>query len=64
MTASEKVQAIMALTRMVFESAEAEVRRLHLGIDRREAFLRTAAFHLDRDTMMRVYGWDPESASA
>jgi hypothetical protein len=46
MTASEKVQGMLELTRMVFETAQAEVR------------------HLDRDTMIRVYGWDPESAGA
>ena len=64
MTASEKVQGMLDLTRMVFETAEAEVRRQHPGIDEREAFLRTAARHLDREIMMRVYGWDPESADA
>ena len=64
MTASEKVQGMLDLTRMVFETAEAEVRRQHPGIDEREAFLRTAARHLDRETMMRVYGWEPESADA
>lgn len=64
MSASEKVQAIFSLTRMVFDTAQAEMRRRHPGIDEREAFLRTAALHLDRETMMRVYGWDPESAGA
>ena len=63
MTASDKVQGIFQLTRMVFETAAAEVRRQHPGIDGREAFLRTAARHLDRETMIRVYGWDPESAA-
>jgi hypothetical protein len=64
MTASEKVQGMLSLTRMVFETAEAEIRRQHPGIDEREVFLRAAARHLDRETMMRVYGWDPESADA
>ncbi len=64
MTASEKVHGMLALTRMVFETAEAEVRRRYPGIGDREAFLRTAALHLDRETMRRVYGWDPESAGA
>jgi hypothetical protein len=64
MTASEKVNGMLGLTRMVFETAEAEVRRQHPGIDEREVFLRTAARHLDRETMMRVYGWYPESADA
>lgn len=64
MSAAQKVQAIFDLSRMVFEAAEAEVRRQHPGIGARAAFLRTAARHLDRETMMRVYGWDPESAAA
>lgn len=64
MTASEKVNGMLGLTRMVFETAEAEVRRQHPGIDEREVFLRTAARHLDRETMMRVYGWYPEGADA
>jgi hypothetical protein len=62
MSASEKVQGMLSLTRMVFETAQAEVRRQHPGISEREAFLRTAARHLDRETMMRVYGWDSENA--
>jgi len=27
--------------------------------DEREIFLRVAARRLDRDTMIKVYGWDP-----
>jgi len=64
MTASEKVNGMIDLTRMVFETAEAEIRRQHPGISEREVFLRAAARHLDRETMMRVYGWDPESVDA
>ena len=63
MTPSEKVRGIFQLSRMLFETAEAEVRRLHPGIAEREVFLRTAARYLDRETMIRVYGWDPESAA-
>jgi hypothetical protein len=62
MTASEKVQGILELTSMAFETARAGVRRQHPGISEREVFLRTAARHLNRETMIRVYGWDPESA--
>ena len=64
MSACEKVQAIFALSRMVFEAAETELRNQHPGMSEREAFLRTAARHLDRETMRLVYGWDPESAEA
>ena len=62
MSASDKVNGMLNLTRRVFETAQAEVRRQYPGIGEREVFLRTAARHLDRETMIRVYGWDPESA--
>jgi len=62
MSASEKVEGMLELARMAFETARAEVRR-H-GIDEREVFLRAAARHLDRETMMRVYGWDPQSVDS
>jgi hypothetical protein len=55
---------MLDLARMVFDTAQAEARRRHPGIGEREAFLRTAARHLDRETMIRVYGWDPEGADA
>ena len=56
------MNGILSLTRTVFETAEAEIRQQHSGIGEREIFLRAAARHLDRETMMRVYSSDPESA--
>ncbi len=64
MTASQKVNGMLSLTRMVFETAQAQIRRQHPGIGDREVFLRAAARHLNRETMMRVYGWDPASVDA
>jgi len=64
MTASQKVNGMLSLTRMVFETAQAQIRRQHPGIGEREVFLRAAARHLDRETMMRVYRWDPASVGA
>jgi len=63
MSASEKIQAILGWNRMLFEMTRAEVRRLYPDADEREILLRTAARRLDRATMIRVYGWDPESAA-
>ncbi len=63
LTASEKVNGMLQLTRGVFESAQRAERKRHPEISEREAFLRTASRHLDRETMIRAYGWDPESAS-
>ena len=59
MTASEKIQAVFALPDMVMRLSEAGVRSMYPGADDREVFLRSAARRLDRDTMIRVYGWDP-----
>jgi hypothetical protein len=64
MTASEKLQAVLGWNRMLFEMVRAEIRRLHPLADEREIFLRTAARRFDRETMIRVYGWDPESAAS
>jgi hypothetical protein len=64
MTASQKVNGMLSLTRMVFETAQAQIRRQHPEIGEREVFLRAAARHLDRETMMRVYRRDPESVDA
>jgi hypothetical protein len=63
LTPSEKLNGMLWLTRMVFETAELAERRRHPAISEREAFLRTAARHLDREAMIRAYGWDPESAA-
>lgn len=63
MTASQKLQAILSWNQVLFEMTRAEIRRLHPEADEREVLLRTAARRLDRETMMRVYGWDPESAA-
>jgi hypothetical protein len=40
--------------------AEDGVRGLYSRADEREVFLRTAARFLDRETMLKVYGWAPE----
>jgi hypothetical protein len=61
MTVSDKVQAIFGLTRMLWSFSEAGVRAQYPEADDREVFLRTAARRLDRETMIRVYGWDPQA---
>jgi len=39
--------------------AESHERRLHPQADDHEIFLRLASRHLDPETMLRVYGWNP-----
>jgi hypothetical protein len=59
MSASDKVQAVFSLTGMLLRLSEAGVRQLHPTASDREIFLRAAARRLGRETVTRVYGWDP-----
>ena len=36
------------------------VRKMYPNADEREVFLRVAARRLDRETMIRLYQWDPD----
>lgn len=60
MPPAKKAEAAIEMSVMLMRLAEDDVRRLHPGLDDREVFLRAAARRLDRDTMIRAYGWDPE----
>ena len=46
---------------MLMNMAEGNVRRLYPEASEREVFLRAAARRLDRETMIKAYGWDPEA---
>jgi hypothetical protein len=59
MPAGRKIAAVFEMTDMVLNLAEPGVREMYPQADDREVFLRVAARHLDRETMIRVYGWDP-----
>jgi hypothetical protein len=58
MSASEKIAAVFQLNQMLWNTTEAHERSLHPEADDREIFLRVA-HRLDRETMLRVYGWYP-----
>jgi hypothetical protein len=60
MPAGEKIAAVLAASQLVLQMYEAGVRLQYPEASEREIFLRTAARHLDRDLMVRAYGWDPE----
>jgi hypothetical protein len=64
MTVAEKVTAVFQMNEMVWGLAECGVRRMFPRAGEREVFLRTAARFHDRETMKRVYGWDPDSANS
>ena len=59
MTPGEKLATTLRLSRMARQLPGTGVRLSHRDADDREVFLRAAARRLDRDLMIRVYGWDP-----
>lgn len=62
MPVSRKIETVLQMSEMIRRLSEANVRRLHPDASEREVFLRTVARRLDRETMIRVYGWDPLAA--
>jgi len=62
MTPAQKLALTGALTRNIRQLALAGIRLRYPGIDDREAMLRLTAMSIDRTTMVRAFGWDPEHA--
>jgi hypothetical protein len=62
MSADWKIALVFQMTETVIRLSEEDERRVHPEASDREIFLR-AARRLDRDTMIRAYGWDPENPS-
>ncbi len=60
MTPSQKLAAVFEMSEMLLRMSLADVKRQHPNASEREAFLRMAARHLDRDLMLRAYGWHPD----
>ena len=60
MTPAQKAERVRALTRAVQELALLDVRRRHPDADVREQALRVASRWLERDLMIRAFGWDVE----
>jgi len=60
MSLEERVELFRSINNSVQELALIGIRQRHPHASERETFLRLAATRLDRDTMIRVYGWDPE----
>jgi len=63
MTPSEKIQAVFQQIELLRSMTEARERQLHPQAGDREIFLRVTAHRLDRETMLRVYGWYPDSTA-
>jgi len=59
MKPAEKTAGVFQMNQAVRRIRDTHERKLHPCASDREIFLRVAAHHLDRDTMLRVYGWCP-----
>jgi hypothetical protein len=59
-TPQQRLAKILGLGRALNELTRAELRRRYPEAPPREIELRLAARNLDRETMIRAFGWDPE----
>lgn len=59
MTPAERTARIFEMTAFQEGLQRASVRSMYPHASDREVFLRVAARRLDRETMVRIYGWDP-----
>lgn len=62
MSPAEKIRAVFDQNKFLRAVVEGQERQLHPHADDREIFLRVLAHRLDRETMLRVYGWYPDRA--
>lgn len=59
MSPKEKLKRFNELTKAVQQLALSRIQKQYGNIPEREQQLRLAALWLDRETMMRVFNWDP-----
>ena len=60
MTPSQKLAAVFEMSEMLLRMSLADVKKQYPEANEREVFLRMAARQLDRQTMLRAYGWHPD----
>jgi hypothetical protein len=60
MSVQKKLRCVSELTKAVQEMALARIKKQYGDMPEREQKLRLASLWLDRDTMVKVFGWDPE----
>ncbi len=60
MPPEQKLAMVFGAIRLMSGLVESAIRTEHPHASDREIFLRVAARHLDRETMIRAYGWDPQ----
>lgn len=60
MSPQEKLRCVDEMTKAVQQLALARIRKQYGDIPEREQQLRLASLWLDRETMIRVFDWDPK----
>lgn len=60
MPPGKKAAQVFEMCAMLLRLSETGVRMIYPNAGDREVFLRAAARRLDRETMIRAYGWDPQ----
>jgi hypothetical protein len=60
MSPTEKMQRVASLNRALVQLASARIRAQYGDVPEREMRLRLGALWLGRETMVKVFGWDPE----
>jgi hypothetical protein len=58
-SADDKLDRMFGMAALVNDLARAELRKRYPGATERELTLRLASRTLDRETMIRAFGWDP-----
>ena len=58
-TPAQKAQTLFRLIDLVQSLTESGVRQRYPNASEREVFLRAASLRIDRDSMIKAYGWDP-----
>jgi hypothetical protein len=59
MTPTQKLQRVASLNRTLVKLASARIRAQYGDIPDEEMRLRLAALRLGRETMIKMFGWDP-----
>jgi hypothetical protein len=59
-TPAQKLRKIFGIGKMINELVRGELRKRYPDAPPREIELRLASRNLDRQTMIRAFGWDPE----
>jgi len=61
MSPGDKLACALQMSAGLLRAYQDRVRRDYPQAGEREVFLRAAALRLGRETVIRAYGWDPES---